>query len=52
MQVKVTFETHFALISFPKVKKQLKKLEVAPSTQMRDLAESAFDKDTLDNLVL
>ena len=34
------------------VKKQLRELEVAPSAQMRDLVEPAFDRDTVDNLVL
>merc|ERR1719189_284576 len=35
-----------------KVKKQLRELEVAPSAQMRDSLEPAFDRDTVDNLVL
>ena len=34
------------------VKKQLRELEVAPSAQMRDSLEPAFDRDTVDNLVL
>ena len=41
-----------AAISLLKVKKQLRDLEVAPSVQMRDLVDPAFDQDTVDNLVI
>ena len=34
------------------VKQQLRDLEIAPSVQLRDSAEPAFDREAVDNLVI